>query len=218
MRTGSAGSHGETAILPFTPSADALVYGALADAPVGSVTRAESYLLNDSGVTRQVAAGRTVTFEYDFTPVNLETQDSSAQSWTTLSQLIGPAKRTGSWDTPIAAFGVARVDGVLQYTLSGTTNNGIQAPSYQVTTGIPATTGVTRHVKFTTVLGGPGVGRTQLEIDGRVVASARPSNGMAVNQYTVAKYGLYSEMAQRRATADRWAVFESVEVTVERRT
>lgn len=206
----SGRSSRQSALLPFTPTDGSVVFGALAGGDADSVQRAESYLLDDTGETQSIDNGTTVTFTYDITPESLEASDTAV----VVSELVGPAKRTGEWAEAIASVEVADVDGAPQFQLCAGTD-GDDGEGVTIPTGVAATSGVTRQVVFTTVIAGPGIGQSELEIDGEVVATIQPTSGTAVNEYTVAKYGVVTQATDATVDQDRWVVFSDVDITVE---
>lgn len=195
------------------------LFGAPQGYPVGAIQRAERYIQGSDGRALRVTPGQTFTFEYDFTPINMEAINTSRYSWTVISQLIGPSQ-SGAWRAPIAAVAIKKVDGVPHYFLAGSdeieTTDGVvhKDGGFRIDTGVAASSNTQRHIKFVTTHAKPGVGRSELWIDGRLVAQVAPRYGTAEQPYQVAKYGLYSAMAETPVTRDRWAIFTSMRTFV----
>lgn len=203
-----------------TTNGEGTLVGAPRNVATGTTQRAERYLRNSAGRTRHVSAGRTVTYRYRFTPVNLGAADNRGYSWTVVSQLIGPSARSGSWRAPTSEVAIVVRNGLAYFALAGQheveTRNGVvrRDGGFLVDTGVRARTGVPRNLRFVTRLGRPGVGSTELWIDGRRRAKVFPKYGTSFASYNVVKWGMYTNMRTRRSAADRFAIFNDVRIRV----
>lgn len=219
-RTITAATAARVAGSTRTSSGTSTLVGAPQAISPGTTQRAERYLVTEAGRTRHVGAGRTVTYRYRFTPVMLGAADTEGYSWTVVSQLIGPSMRSGAWRAPTSEVAIVVRDRRAYFALAGQheveTRDGVvrKDGGFLVNTGVRARSGETRAIRFVTRIGGPGVGRTELWIDGQRRAQVFPKYGTSFASYNVVKWGMYTNMRTRRATNDRYAIFDGMRIGV----